>query len=172
MVVYFSRNIKNVLKRLADLLTIEPIRFFYLFCIKQMKKLLVKTLLFLGAGIMGTFTTTAVLANGAGGFGAVDWVADIKGISGTGQGTGATNILTVVKTFINWVLGLLSLIALCVCLYGGFQMVTAAGDDTKYKAGFKVLKQAAIGLIVVGLSWIIVSSIFWVLGQVGASAGS
>jgi hypothetical protein len=63
-------------------------------------------------------------------------------------------------------LGLISLVALLMALYGGFQMVTSAGDDTKYKAGFKVLKNAAIGLIIIGLSWILVSSIFWIIGTV------
>jgi len=58
----------------------------------------------------------------------------------------------------------LSLIALGMALFGGFKMVTAAGDDGKYKEGFKVLKQAAIGLVVVGLSWIIVSTIFALIG--------
>ena len=43
-------------------------------------------------------------------------------------------------------------------------MVTAAGDETKYKEGFKVLKQAAIGLAVIGLSWLIVSFIFLLIG--------
>jgi hypothetical protein len=27
-------------------------------------------------------------------------------------------------------------------LFGGFKMVTAAGDEEKYKDGFKVIKQA------------------------------
>jgi hypothetical protein len=31
-------------------------------------------------------------------------------------------------------------------------MVTAAGDDGKYKVGFKILKQAAVGLIFIGLA--------------------
>lgn len=43
-------------------------------------------------------------------------------------------------------------------------MVTAAGDDGKYKAGFTILKQAAVGLIVVGVSWIVISFVFWVIG--------
>lgn len=59
---------------------------------------------------------------------------------------------------------MLAVIALAVCLWGGFQMVTAAGDDGKYKAGFTILKQAAVGLIVVGVSWIVISFVFWVIG--------
>ncbi|MEI7558636.1 MAG: hypothetical protein WCJ45_07785 [bacterium] len=51
------------------------------------------------------------------------------------------------KSFINWMLGMLALIALVILLRGGFQMVTAAGDDAKYKKGFKILQQAAIGLV-------------------------
>ncbi|MEI6773821.1 MAG: hypothetical protein WCL18_03220 [bacterium] len=42
-------------------------------------------------------------------------------------------MITVIKTFINWMLGMLALIALVILIWGGFQMVTAAGEDTKYK---------------------------------------
>jgi hypothetical protein len=45
-------------------------------------------------------------------------------------------------------------------------MVTAAGDETKYKKGFKILEQAAIGLVFIGVSWLVVSLIFRVLGTV------
>ena len=79
-------------------------------------------------------------------------------------GGGQGNLITVIKTFINWILGLLSLVALVMLLFGGFKMVTAAGNETKYKEGFKVLKQAAIGLAVIGLSWLIVSFIFLLIG--------
>lgn len=48
-------------------------------------------------------------------------------------------------------------------------MVTAAGDDKKYQSGFTILKQAAVGLIVVGISWIIVSFIFWVIGALATT---
>ena len=58
---------------------------------------------------------------------------------------------------------MLSLIALVVLLWGGFQMVTAAGDEGKHKKGFTILKQAAIGLIFIGLSWLFVSLIFWII---------
>jgi len=46
-------------------------------------------------------------------------------------------------------------------------MVTAAGDEEKYKKGFKILKQAAIGLVFIGLAFFMVSVIFWLLGVIG-----
>jgi hypothetical protein len=72
-------------------------------------------------------------------------------------------LIEVIKSFINWMLGILALIALVILLWGGFQMVTAAGDDAKYKKGFKILQQAAIGLVFIGVSWLVVSVIFWLL---------
>jgi len=102
------------------------------------------------------------------GFGNADATAGY-GIAGSGAQTGG-GIMSVIKTFINRVLGLLSLIALVVLLYGGFNMVTAAGDEAKYKKGFKILQQAAVGLAIIGLSWIIVSAIFRVIG--GAATGN
>jgi hypothetical protein len=58
-------------------------------------------------------------------------------------------------------LGMLATIALVICIRGGFQMVTAAGDDGKFKKGQGVLKQAAIGLAIILLAWLIVSVVFW-----------
>jgi hypothetical protein len=84
----------------------------------------------------------------------------------TGVGTQTTDLLTVVRNAINFVLGLLSFIALCVLLWGGFNMVTAAGDDGKYNQGFTILRQAGIGLLFIGLSWIFVQFIFFILGAV------
>ncbi|MFA7717458.1 MAG: hypothetical protein WC875_01980 [Candidatus Absconditabacterales bacterium] len=80
--------------------------------------------------------------------------------------TGLTGnqLLTTVKTVINRALGLLALIALIILIWGGFQMVTAAGDEAKYKKGFKILQQAAIGLIFIGASWLIISLIFYIIG--------
>jgi len=65
-------------------------------------------------------------------------------------------------------LGMLATIALVICLYAGFLMVTAAGDDTKYKKGLDILKKSGIGLIVIGLSWMIVSLVMWVIGNMTA----
>lgn len=88
------------------------------------------------------------------------------GISGTGTAQGG-KLIDVIKSFINWMLGILALVALVILLRGGFQMVTAAGDDAKYKKGFKILQQAAIGLVFIGISRLVVSVIFRLLGVVG-----
>lgn len=73
------------------------------------------------------------------------------------------NLINVVKKFINWVLWILSLIVLVIVLVGWFQMVTASGNEEKYKKGFTILKHAGIGLVVIWLSWFIVTIIFWIL---------
>ncbi len=72
--------------------------------------------------------------------------------------------LDTIKNAINWILWILATIALVICLYGWFKMVTAAGDEKKYGEWLNVLKYAAIGLAIIGLSWMIVSVIFWFVG--------
>ena len=74
-------------------------------------------------------------------------------------------ILDTIRNAINWILGILATIALIICLYGWFKMVTSAWDEKKYGDGLKVLKYAAIGLAIIGLSWMIVSVIFWFVGN-------
>jgi hypothetical protein len=55
---------------------------------------------------------------------------------------------------------MLGLVALIYLIYHGFLIVTAAGDDTQYKKGLKGIKFAAIAMVGVGASWLIVSGIF------------
>ncbi|MDR0607917.1 MAG: hypothetical protein LBG52_06335 [Candidatus Peribacteria bacterium] len=59
-------------------------------------------------------------------------------------GLQGAKLLDTIKKFINWMLGMLATIALVICLYAGFLMVTAAGDDGRYKKGMGILKQAGI----------------------------
>lgn len=73
--------------------------------------------------------------------------------------------LDTIRNAINWILWILATIALVICLYGWFKMVTAAGDEKKYGEWLNVLKYAAIGLAIIGLSWMIVSVIFWFVGN-------
>ena len=91
-----------------------------------------------------------------------------------------SNLVNIIKSAINWTLWMLWLIALILLLWGGFQMLTAAGDEKKYEAWFTILKQAWIWLAFIALSWFMVSIIFWLIGHVwsntqaggGAAAGN
>jgi len=75
------------------------------------------------------------------------------------------NLVPTIKKFINWLLWMLSLIALVICLRGWFQMLTAAGDEGKYKKWFTILKQAAIALAVIWLSWLFVTLILYLINN-------
>ena len=114
-----------------------------------------------------------------------DWAANVwfwkaQGVSGIGvswtDGTdgdaSSSNLLDTITNAVNWILGMLALIALIICLWGGFQMVTAAGDDGKYKKGMGILKQAAIGLVIIGVSWLFVSLIFWMIWTLSAGGSA
>ena len=72
-------------------------------------------------------------------------------------------LIDVIKWIVNRVLGILALIALLLLMYGGFQMVTAAGNEDQYGQWFKILKNAAIGLAIIWLAWFIISIIFFVI---------
>ena len=81
------------------------------------------------------------------------------------------NLIKTIQSAINWVLGILSFIALALCLWGGFQMMTSGGDQKKYESGLNLLKWAAIGLAVIAVSWLVVSLVFYVInGAVNTDA--
>jgi hypothetical protein len=73
----------------------------------------------------------------------------------------SSGLLDTIKNAINWILWILATVALCVCIYWGFKMLTSWWDSKWYDAGRKVLKNAAIWLAIILLSWMIVSVVFW-----------
>ena len=73
-------------------------------------------------------------------------------------------IIDWIQTVVNWVLWLIWLVALIMLLWWGFLMVTAAGEDDRYQKWFKILKQVWIWLIILGVSWLIISLIFRIIG--------
>ena len=89
----------------------------------------------------------------------MDYNANVAG----SEGLKADSLIHTIRTAINWVLGILSMIALALCLWGGFQMMTSGGDQKKYESGLGILKWAAIGLAIIAASWLIVSLIFFVI---------
>jgi len=86
------------------------------------------------------------------------------GVAGANEGLKGEGLLQSIQRFINYVIGFLAMIALGYLLFGWFKMLTAGGDDNKFKDGIKILKQAGLGLVFIGLSWLIVSFIFQIIG--------
>ena len=93
------------------------------------------------------------------------WFWDTVGVSWVGvpwanQGKKDDSLLHTVRTAINWVLWILSFIALMLCLYAWFRMMVSGWDSKKYNDAFNILKNAAIWLAIIALSWLIVSLVF------------
>src|SRR3989338_1559854 len=79
-----------------------------------------------------------------------------SGNLGTTFGLGTANLQSTVIRIIQWVLGLLGLIAVVMILIGGFQWMTAGGNEEKVASAKKIISAAVIGFVVVLLAWAIV----------------
>lgn len=88
-------------------------------------------------------------------------------LSGAASLSGAAgSVLGAVKGAINRALSFLALIALILLIYAGFRMLLANGDEKKFEAGYTTLKQVATALIFIGVSWLLVSGIFWIISVI------
>jgi amino acid transporter len=65
----------------------------------------------------------------------------------------------IILGIINLILALVGLIAVAMIVYGGFRYVTSAGNEDVVKAAKKTIINAIIGLIIVILSYVIVTAI-------------
>lgn len=74
-------------------------------------------------------------------------------------------LLEVIQKAVNRVLWMLSLVALILCIRGWFQMLTAGSDDWKVKSWTKILKNAALWLAIIWLSWLLVSFVFRIVNK-------
>ena len=66
---------------------------------------------------------------------------------------------TALTTIVNYFLFFLGLLATIMVIYGGFLYITSGGDDAGAEKGKKILMYAAIGLIVVLISYAVVNTI-------------
>lgn len=75
---------------------------------------------------------------------------------GSTFGLGTADLQETVIKIVQWILGLLGLIAVIMILIGGFKWMTAGGNEEKIESAKKLLTAAIIGLIIVLLAWAIV----------------
>jgi hypothetical protein len=65
-----------------------------------------------------------------------------------------------VKNILNWLLSIAGLVALIVLLYGFYQMFVAKDHKSGYEEAFKIVKGAAIALLIIAVARFIVSWFF------------
>ncbi len=76
------------------------------------------------------------------------------------QGTLGQNVTSI----INFFLGLLGLIAVAFLIYAGVLMVTAGGNEEQVGKAKKIITYAVIGIVIIILSYTIVTFVTSVLG--------
>lgn len=71
--------------------------------------------------------------------------------------TANTGLLSAIAGIVQFALLIAGLLAFCYALYGGFSYLTAGGKDDGATAGRKIIINAVIGLIIIFMSYAIVS---------------
>lgn len=74
---------------------------------------------------------------------------------GGSVGLGAASLKTAAVNIVSWLLGIVSLVAVVMILFGGLQRLTSAGDEERIAKAKKTVSSAVIVLILVILAWAI-----------------
>jgi amino acid transporter len=68
-----------------------------------------------------------------------------------------TTVNDLIRTIINWALGIAFGVAVLFLIIGGFWFITAQGNEEQSSKGRKTVVNAIIGIIIIVLSYVIVS---------------
>lgn len=72
------------------------------------------------------------------------------------SGLSTADPTTFILAIIQYLLGLLALIALVLIIYAGFMIMTSTGNEERVQKGFATLRWTVIGLLFIMSSWGIV----------------
>ncbi len=75
-------------------------------------------------------------------------------------------VLTLIQIIINRTLGILTFVALVYMLYCWFLILSAWSDDKNASKGKGWIKTAAVALVWIGLSWLIISAMIWFINNI------
>lgn len=75
---------------------------------------------------------------------------------GAQLGLGESDLKQTVLNIIQLALGLMTLIAVVLIIYGGFVWLTSAGNEENVDKAKRIISAAAIGLVIILLAWAIV----------------
>jgi len=77
-----------------------------------------------------------------------------------------TNLTTVIRNVLSWVLMLGGALAVIYLVYGGILYITAGGDAEKATKGRTAITNAIIGIIIIALAYVIVQFVGNAIGGV------
>lgn len=75
---------------------------------------------------------------------------------GTQIGLGEADLKQTVLNIVQLVLGLMTLIAVVLVIYGGFVWLTSAGNEESVEKAKRIISAAVVGLIIILLAWAVV----------------
>lgn len=132
-----------------------------------MKKFIVPILGFvLALGLFQFGAPMEVMANGgATNFSLIKDTDNLNTISTATGGEGSFRVM--IKRIVDFILLFLGLIAVVMVIYGGFLYVTSAGNEEAVGKGKKILIYAAIGIVIILISFALVNTLLGV-GEEGA----
>jgi len=85
-------------------------------------------------------------------------------VEGLAKGSLQGTVGKIITQFIT----LLGIVAVVIILYGGYQWMTASGDQAKVDKGKKILTQGIIGLVIIVLSYAIANFVINALSKAAA----
>ena len=85
--------------------------------------------------------------------------------------TAGGNVNDLIKTVIQWMLGIAFGIAVLFLIIGGFWYITSGGNEETAEKGKNTVVNALIGIVIIVLAFVIVSVVANLVGSAGSGGG-
>lgn len=85
----------------------------------------------------------------------VSWALSVDNV-GESIGLSAPDFSVLLINLVNWVLGLLGIIAVAMIILGGFQWLISGGNDESVATAKKTIGNAVVGIVIILLAWAVV----------------
>ena len=89
----------------------------------------------------------------------------------TGLNCQNTDINGLIRTVINWLLGIAFGVAVLFLIIGGFWYITAAGNEETAEKGKGTVINAIIGIVIIILSYVIINVVSTLVSNTGGTTG-
>ncbi len=86
-----------------------------------------------------------------------DGLEDVKSLAGANELAGASSAKDILLGIMKWLLTLTGIIATISLLYGGYLYITSQGEDDQVQQAKHLILYSVIGIIIIGISAIIVN---------------